>query len=112
MVKKTVKKKVGKVRATTKKLKEKLYHHCQIQPLAMGLTLGFIGIFYIVFLSLWVNTVGMGAEWIKLTADIYWGYAATLKGTIIGAAWCFTDCFALGVVIGYLYNWLTRAVRK
>jgi len=112
MVKKISKKKVGKVRKTAKQLKEKLYCNCRIQPLALGLTFGLIGIFYIVCISLMANTVGMGTEWVKLTADIYYGYATTLSGTIIGMAWCFTDCFVLGIVIGYVYNWLVRKLRK
>lgn len=106
------KRKPGKVKAKVRAIKEKIYCACKVNPLALGLAFGTIGIIYMLLLSLWANYVGGGGEWVRVISDLYWGYNLSLKGTLIGAGWAFTDCLVIGVIIGVLYNWFAKLSKK
>lgn len=79
-----------------------------VDPTALGLALGII----------WaggVATLGIIARngWGELIhddlADLYIGYDKTTSGILIGAIWGFADALAAGVLVGWLYNLLSRS---
>lgn len=51
----------------------------------------------------WGHGVPMVAQW----GEIYQGYAATIRGGWIGAAWGFLDGFISGAIFALIYNLVT-----
>lgn len=73
-------------------------------PRKFGLALGILCAFGMVFLSLGVMIIGVGQEWIDLTAQFYFGYSTTFLGMLLGAVYGFVDGFVGGYVFVWLYN--------
>jgi len=94
-----------------KKLKDKIYCECKVRPLALGLTFGILCAFAMIFLTLWAKYTGGGTQWVSLIANVYWGYDMSIKGTLIGSAWAFGDGLFGGVIIGLLYNGISKLVK-
>jgi len=78
--------------------------YAKLNPVKLGLALGIICAVAMVVLSILVALVGVGQDWIDLTAQFYFGYSTTLLGTILGAVYGFIDGFVGGLVFAWLYN--------
>ncbi|MGM0604280.1 MAG: bacteriophage holin [Halobacteriota archaeon] len=70
---------------------------------ALGLALGTLWAALVVLLA-FTSRSGWGEEWRALLADVYLGYDETNTGAAIGAVWAFLDAFAIGTLLGWLYN--------
>jgi len=66
---------------------------------AAGLTWG-IGCLLLGLLAM----KGYGSPLVAAIGSIYIGYAATLTGSIVGAAWGFVDGFIGGAIFAWIYN--------
>lgn len=51
---------------------------------------------------------GWGGAYVDVMGSIYIGYAPTVMGALIGAAWAFVDGLIGGAVFAYLYNKLLQ----
>lgn len=67
---------------------------------ALGITWA-LGVFLVGALALLWN---IGTPFVDLFASLYYGYAATWMGSVIGAAWGFVDAFIFGIIFAWLYN--------
>ena len=67
---------------------------------ALGLIWG-VAMFLLALSTLWL---GYGAEWVKLMASVYIGFAPTPFGAVIGFFFGFVDFFVFGFLIALIYN--------
>lgn len=71
---------------------------------ALGLSLGItwgVGAFLMGILSMCFN---WGTPGVELLSSMYIGYDATIRGSLIGAAWGFVDADIWGILIAWIYN--------
>ena len=79
----------------------------RLDPLRLGLAVGVVWAFGVVFLAAWVVVLGLGKPAMDLVGSLYIGYAPTLLGADIGGVWGFIDGFIGGLLVGWVYNWLS-----
>lgn len=80
----------------------------KINVKALGLSLGIVWAFCVLFCGLSSLLFDFGTSFVVLFSSFYYGYAATFLGSIIGAVWGFVDAFIGGVLIAWLYNKLAK----
>lgn len=68
--------------------------------LALGITWGF-AVFILGIAAWWF---GWGTGLVDVLGTLYFGYEATLVGSIIGLGWGFVDGFIGGAILAWLYN--------
>jgi hypothetical protein len=73
------------------------------QPLALGIAIGVLWALYVGGLGI-TAMFNWGTALVAPLASLYIGYAASIVGAIVGAAWAFADGFVAGVVIAWVYN--------
>jgi hypothetical protein len=71
---------------------------------AFGLMFGCIWSAGVLALGIVSMLSNRGARAVKLFSTVYIGYKATLRGSLIGAAWGFVDGSISGIVIAWIYN--------
>ena len=79
---------------------------CRARLSAVGLGVAF-GVVTALFMlgfawAVWYD--GSTSAIITQWAEIYPGYAATIKGGAIGGAWGFIEGFICGLLVGWIYN--------
>lgn len=73
------------------------------RPVALGVALGVLWAFYVLFVGI-TAMFGWGTALVTALASLYIGYGASIGGAIIGAIWAFVDGFIAGVIIAWVYN--------
>jgi hypothetical protein len=68
-----------------------------------AVAVGFMWAFGVVVTGLFAM-IGYGEPIVGLLASMYLGYAATLKGILIGAVWGFIDGAIGGAIVALVYN--------
>ncbi len=81
----------------------------KINVKAMGLSFGVVWGFAIFLTAILAMLFNIGTNFITIFADFYFGYDATLLGSIVGAFWGFIDGFIGGILLAWLYNKFARA---
>lgn len=87
-------------------------NHCRLSPWALGLSLGLtwgVSLFIMGLLALYAS---YGEGFVVSIGSLYYGYAPTLLGSVIGAAIGFVDAFICGVIVAWLYNCFTGCCKK
>jgi len=72
-----------------------------VKALAVGL--GVLWGFMMLFVG-WASIFGWGTKFVEIMASIYFGFAPTFLGGIIGAIWGFFDGAIGGAIIAIVYN--------
>ena len=80
---------------------------CKVS-LAFGLTNGL----WIFILGLLGAYAGHGLNIINALSNFYPGFAPTLKGSFIGAAWAFGHMFIFFLVVGFIYKILKTVCHR
>ncbi|MDA8387425.1 MAG: bacteriophage holin [Nitrospiraceae bacterium] len=79
-----------------------------LKPFRLGLTLGIIWGGNI-FLTTWLSWfTGYGRRFLGIMADLYPGYSVSPAGSFIGLGYGFLDLFIGGLLVGLVYNGLSR----
>ena len=77
---------------------------CYLSPVSLGVAFGVVcGLWMLLFAwsaMWWGHGVPIIAQW----AEVLPGFAATIKGGLIGAAWGFVKGFVMGLIFGWIYN--------
>jgi len=84
----------------------------QIHTLSVALSLGMtwgIGMFITGMLG-WMFDFGL--PFIELFGSVYYGFAATPMGSIIGLFFGFCDAFIGGLIFSIMYNFLNKKFNK
>jgi hypothetical protein len=79
---------------------------------ALGLALGLVWGFMIMFSTLWLLIRGSSGEIISQLKYFYIGYTFSYEGAIIGFLWGFADGFLFGVATAWLYNYLSSKIYR
>ena len=79
----------------------------KLSPNALGIAIGVLWALYVVFCGI-TAMFGWGVALVDTLSSLYIGYAPSIVGAAIGAIWAFVDGYIAGVVIGWIYNRLTR----
>ena len=77
----------------------------ELNPKALGLSLGIVWAFAVAFFALLGN--GWGGPMMDILA-LYPGFSTTPTGALIGAAWAFVDAFIGGYIVAWLYNYFNK----
>lgn len=76
-------------------------------PHALGVAIGVLWAVYVLFCGI-TAMFGWGVALVGALSSLYIGYAPTISGAMIGAAWGFVDGYIAGVVIALIYNRLAK----
>ena len=76
----------------------------QLHPVRLGIALGITWAIGMFLLGLTAWLFGYGTDFLNTMASIYRGFAPSLLGSLIGAAWGFVDAFIGGFLIAWFYN--------
>jgi len=76
----------------------------KINALRFGVALGLVYGVSLVFLAWLAWWFQYGNVWVDFLATVYYGYAASFPGGVLGFFWGFVDFFVLGFVFAWLYN--------
>jgi len=79
----------------------------ECKPLALGMGIGVLWAFYVLFIGI-TAIFGWGNALVEVLASLYIGYGASIVGAVIGAVWGFIDGFIAGLVIAWIYNLMAR----
>ena len=85
----------------------------KFKPLALALTLGILGAFYMLLVTYYPEITPYGESMRMLMEDTYPFYEVGSLGTeLIGVLLGFLDGFVGGLVFAYLYNYMADKVCK
>ncbi len=76
-------------------------------PHALGVAIGVLWAAYVFFCGI-TAMFGWGVALVDALSSLYIGYAPSILGAVIGAAWGFVDGYVAGVVIAWIYNRLAK----
>lgn len=76
-------------------------------PNALGVAIGVLWAAYVLFCGI-TAMFGWGVALVEALSSLYIGYAPSIAGAAIGAAWGFVDGYIAGVVIAWIYNKLAK----
>jgi len=76
-------------------------------PNALGVAIGILWALYVLFCGI-TAMFGWGVALVDALSSLYIGYAPSIPGAMIGAAWGFLDGYIAGVVIALIYNRLAK----
>lgn len=76
----------------------------KLDVVRFGITLGCIWSLSTFVLALASRTSRRAEATVDLFSKVYFGYAKTLSGSFIGAAWGFFDGTVSGLLIAWVYN--------
>jgi len=54
-------------------------------------------------------TMNWGNDFVRVFGSLYFGYNATIIGSVFGGIWGFVDGGVCGMIFGWLYNKLSSA---
>lgn len=82
------------------------HHHqyTRFSVLSLALTAGICWSLGILIIGLVAMQYELGKPFVDLFASIYIGFAATVKGSFVGAGWAFIDGFLGGLFFALVYN--------
>ncbi len=80
---------------------------CRLKPCALGAAIAILWALTLLLISLLAIFLGVGFPWLGIIASLYVGFSLTIGGIIIGLVWALIDGFITGVVLAWLYNWLS-----
>lgn len=86
-----------------------------MQPLsacAAGIAIGICWGVYILLLGLSATFFGYGKEVVAVLGGLYWGYQATVLGSVCGMVWAFIDGFIAAFVAAWIYNKIASSICK
>ncbi len=70
----------------------------------LGMSLGIVWGLYMFIVAMLSMTIGMGTPFVEIFSYVYYGFAATLIGSVIGLAWGFVHGFIFGALLAFFYN--------
>lgn len=76
----------------------------QLKPTAFGLALGVLWSLMVLIVGLVAHFYTYGAPFVNAMGTIYFGYEASVIGSLIGAIIAFIDAFLIGALFAWLYN--------
>lgn len=79
---------------------------------AMGLALGTLWGFAILFGTWWLLLWGAKGDTMQLLANFYRGYHFSYDGAFFGLIWGFVTGFIAGAVFAWLYNFFSKKLYK
>lgn len=77
---------------------------CNCNPLALGLSIGFIWAISLLIVSILNVASNWGGNTLFLVSEWYLGYDLTMGGMLVGTIWAFFDGFIGGFLVAWLYN--------
>jgi len=78
--------------------------YAKLKTCAFGFALGFTNGLGMALFA-WAGWLGKyGIDMIHQIASVYYGYAPTLVGGLIGGAWGFLNGFIFGMIVACVYN--------
>jgi len=80
----------------------------KLHVIGLGFGLGITWAISMFVLGLLVIYLDAGRPMLDLMASMYYGYDATLLGSVVGGFWGFVDGFIGGVLIAFFYNLACR----
>lgn len=81
-----------------------MQQHARLGMISLGVAFGTTWAIALIFLGLTAMWWHWGEPVVRLLGSLYWGYAPTFGGSLIGGLWGFCDWFIGGVVIAWIYN--------
>lgn len=75
---------------------------------ALALTCAIFWAVSVALFALLAMQTGLAITFVNMLSEVYLGYAPTLMGALIGAAWGFLDGLICGAIFGWLYATLAR----
>jgi len=75
---------------------------------ALGLTLGIVWAVSVFIMALLAKFFNYGTGLIYALSTMYVGTQATFRGGAIGSIWAFFDAGIFGLVVGWLYNKISK----
>ena len=75
----------------------------KFQPVPLGIAIGVLWAFYVLFVGI-LAMFGWGNAVVETLASLYIGYGASVIGAVVGALWAFVDGFIAGYIIAWVYN--------
>ncbi len=80
----------------------------RLKPFKLGLTLGIIwGVN--IFATTWLSCLaGYGGRFLAIMMNLYPGYNVSPLGSLVGFAYGFLDLFVGGLLVGLIYNALSK----
>lgn len=79
---------------------------CRLCPISLGLALGIVSALWMAIFAWTASYTGHGVAMVAQWGEIYQGYAATVKGGWVGAAWGFAEGFVTGLVLALVYDFV------
>ncbi len=79
----------------------------RLQPCALGLALGIVWGLSLFIIGLFASA-GYWTDFVNSLGKYYYGYDASILGSMIGGLWGFIDFFIGGMVIAWLYNLFSK----
>lgn len=76
----------------------------RLSPLSLGLSLGILWGLSLVLMGLLAHYVAYGQTFVTAIGTVYFGYAPSITGSLLGGGIGFIDAFITGFLIAWLYN--------
>jgi len=77
---------------------------CKLSPVGLGLSFGVLWGISVLIMGLVAYYYTYGNAFVTTLANLYPGYAPSIRGSIQGAIIGFVDAFITGFLIAWLYN--------
>ncbi|KTD17843.1 bacteriophage holin [Legionella jordanis] len=84
----------------------------KLSPISLGLSFGILWGLSTLIMGLIATYYSYGRPFVAAMANLYPGYAATIKGSLIGGLYGFIDAFIFGLLLALLYNLFSCCCRK
>ena len=84
----------------------------ELRKRALGMALGLVWGLTIMLSTWWLLIGGYRGDIISKLSQFYIGYSYSWGGAVIGFVWGFVDGFIGGVVIAWLYNFISIKIYK
>src|SRR5690348_3842366 len=76
----------------------------KLSTVSLGIAFGVTEALFMILFA-WAGWLfGYGISMIHQIASVYYGYAPSFSGGLLGGAWGLVDGFVFGVVAGFIYN--------
>ena len=77
---------------------------CRLSAISIAIAMGVVSALWMCLFAWSAYMYGHGVAMVAQWGEIFRGYAPTINGGLIGAAWGFVDGFVCGLVFAWIYN--------
>lgn len=81
---------------------------CNLSACALGLAFGIAFALLMLVIGTFAWYLNTGEAWEAVVRSLYYGFALTVPGILIGAIWAFVEGYLLGFLIAKIYNLCVR----